>query len=74
MLLSGFALVIGVMSTAAAWLLLAGIRFFTNLFFYQTVSLADRSPADHHLGPWVIAVPVIGGLSAAGPGDRGRGG
>jgi H+/Cl- antiporter ClcA/predicted transcriptional regulator len=61
-LLSAFALVIGVISTAGAWFLLAAIRFFTNLFFYHSFSLADRSPADHQLGAWVIAVPAIGGL------------
>jgi H+/Cl- antiporter ClcA len=62
LLLSIFALFIGALSSAAAWLLLAGIRLFTNLFFYQSLSLADRSPADHHLGAWVIVVPAIGGL------------
>ncbi len=61
-LLSAFALVIGVISSVGAWLLLAAIRFFTNLFFYQSFSLANRSPADHHLGAWVIVVPAIGGL------------
>jgi chloride channel protein, CIC family len=61
-LLSAFALVIGAISTVGAWFLLAAIRFFTNLFFYQTFSLADHSPADNHLGPWVIVVPAIGGL------------
>ena len=60
--LSAFALVIGVMSTGGAILLLGAIRFFTNLFFFQTISLAQRSPADSHLGAWVILVPVIGGL------------
>ncbi len=60
--LSLFALVIGVLSTLSAWLLLAGIRLFTNLFFYQSLSLAERSPADHHLGAWVIAIPALGGL------------
>ncbi len=60
--LSLFALVIGVLSTASAWLLLAAIRLFTNLFFFQTLSLADRSPADHQLGAWVILVPALGGL------------
>ncbi len=60
--LSLFALVIGVLSTASAWLLLAAIRLFTNLFFFQSLSLVDRSPATHHLGAWVIAVPAIGGL------------
>ena len=61
-MLSGFALVIGVMSTAGAMLLLATIRFFTNLFFFHTLSLAQRSPADNHLGLAVIAAPVVGGL------------
>jgi len=56
------AAVIGAVSTVAARVLLDLIRFFTNLFFFQTFSLADRSPATHTLGAWVIAVPVIGGL------------
>ncbi|MBS0212367.1 MAG: chloride channel protein [Proteobacteria bacterium] len=62
LLLSMFAIAIGAISSLGAWLLLAMIRFFTNLFFYQTISVAFRSPADHHLGLWVIAVPAIGGL------------
>jgi H+/Cl- antiporter ClcA/CBS domain-containing protein len=56
------AIVIGAISTVAARVLLDLIRFFTNLFFFQTFSLADRSPATHTLGAWVIVVPVIGGL------------
>jgi chloride channel protein, CIC family len=61
-MLSAFALVIGVLSTAGAMLLLTAIRFFTNLFFFHTLSVAARSPADNHLGWGVIAVPVLGGL------------
>ncbi|HTH94498.1 MAG TPA: chloride channel protein [Rhodocyclaceae bacterium] len=53
---------IGVCSTFAAWLLLALIHFFTNLFFFQTLSLADRSPAQHVLGAIVILIPIVGGL------------
>ncbi|MBS0343787.1 MAG: chloride channel protein [Proteobacteria bacterium] len=56
------AAVIGGLSTVAAYVLLDLIRFFTNLFFFQTLSVADRSPATHTLGAWVIAVPVLGGL------------
>ena len=56
------AAVIGAVSTVAARVLLDLIHFFTNLFFFQTFSLADRSPAEHTLGAWVIVVPVIGGL------------
>ncbi|MDR3454850.1 MAG: chloride channel protein [Rhodoferax sp.] len=61
-LLSIFGIVIGAISTLGAYVLFAAIRFFTNLFFYQTFSLAARSPADNHLGAWVIVVPAIGGL------------
>lgn len=56
------AAVIGAASTGAARVLLDLIRFFTNLFFFQSFSLADRSPAGHTMGAWVIAVPVVGGL------------
>src|SRR3546814_4300175 len=62
LLLSAFAVVIGGLSTLGAWLLLAMIRFFTNLFFYQTLSLAETSPAGNSLGAWVILVPALGGL------------
>ncbi|WP_353153575.1 chloride channel protein [Herminiimonas fonticola] len=58
------AVVIGAISTVAAFVLLNLIHFFTNLFFFQTLSFADRSPANHSLGLWVIAVPVAGGLIA----------
>ncbi|MGF6351055.1 chloride channel protein [Variovorax sp. W2I14] len=60
--ITAMAIVIGAISTVAARVLLDLIRFFTNLFFFQTFSLADRSPATHTLGAWVIVVPVIGGL------------
>ncbi len=60
--ITALACVIGGCSTVAAWVLLGLIRFFTNLFFFQTFSLADHSPATHHLGAYVIALPVMGGL------------
>jgi len=62
LLLAGFAVAIGGLSTLGAWVLLAAIRSFTNLFFFQTLSLAARSPAEHTLGAWVIAIPALGGL------------
>ncbi|WP_137928497.1 chloride channel protein [Cupriavidus sp. 2SB] len=61
-MLAGIALLIGAVSTGAAFVLVNLIRFFTNLFFFQTLSFAERSPAHHALGAWVIVVPVIGGL------------
>ena len=60
--LSAFAIVIGGVSTVGAGLLLGAIRLFTNLFFFGTLSLAARSPAEHALGYGVILVPALGGL------------
>ena len=60
--ITAMAAVIGAVSTGAARVLLDLIRFFTNLFFFQTFSLAEHSPAANTLGLWVIAVPVVGGL------------
>jgi H+/Cl- antiporter ClcA len=60
--ISLIAVVIGGFGTLAAYALLNLIRLFTNLFFYQTLSFATRSPAGHHLGAWVIVLPVLGGL------------
>ncbi|MFJ2986631.1 chloride channel protein [Collimonas sp. NPDC087041] len=56
------AVVIGGCGTLAAFVLLNLIRMFTNLFFYQSFSFATHSPADNHLGAWVIALPALGGL------------
>ncbi|AIO70233.1 chloride channel protein [Burkholderia oklahomensis] len=56
------ALAIGVLSTFAAFALLSLIHLFTNLFFFQRFSFADRSPALNTLGPWAVAVPVAGGV------------
>ncbi len=53
---------IGFVSTAAAFGLLALIRLFTNVFFFQMLSFVPRSPAQNHLGLWVIPIPVVGGL------------
>ncbi|MGF6770221.1 H+/Cl- antiporter ClcA [Paraburkholderia sp. GAS199] len=53
---------IGALSTLAAFVLLSLIHLFTNLFFFQQFSFADRSPALNHLGLWVVFIPVAGGL------------
>ncbi|MEO8029931.1 MAG: chloride channel protein [Gemmatimonadota bacterium] len=42
--------------------LMALIGLITNLAFYGRVSLVFSSPAGNALGPWVIVVPVVGGL------------
>jgi H+/Cl- antiporter ClcA len=59
---AGLAAVIGGVASLGAAALLDLIRFFTNVFFFQKASIAYTSPADNTLGPWVIVVPVIGGL------------
>src|SRR5438105_11270848 len=63
LLLSIVAIPIGILSAYVAVALLALIAFFTNLFFFQRFSFAPASPAMHALGPWVIGVPVVGGLA-----------
>ena len=60
--IAAIAAVVGAVSALAAWLLLHLIRFFTNVFFFQTLSDRPTSPAANTLGLAVIAVPVIGGL------------
>ena len=52
----------GALSTVAADFLLHLIRLFNNLFFFQQISAANRSPSENVLGLAVIAIPVIGGL------------
>jgi H+/Cl- antiporter ClcA/predicted transcriptional regulator len=60
--ISGLAIVIGVVSAYVALALLRLIGFFTNIFFYGRIRWDLVSPAGHHLGYWVVLVPVIGGL------------
>src|ERR1019366_4021799 len=38
------------------------IGLFTNISYYQVWSFHFRSPEANQLGPWVIVMPVIGGL------------
>jgi H+/Cl- antiporter ClcA len=60
--ISGYALLIGLVGGLVAEGLLKLISFFTNLCFFGRLSFANASPADNHLGPWVILVPTIGGF------------
>jgi H+/Cl- antiporter ClcA/CBS domain-containing protein len=49
----------------AAWVaraLVALIGLVTNLAFYGRLSTQFSSPAGNQLGPWVVVVPVVGGL------------
>ncbi|HVM32961.1 MAG TPA: chloride channel protein, partial [bacterium] len=55
------ALIIGGVCSFVALGLLRLIGLFTNLFFFQRLSSSFASPADSHLGLWIILVPVAGG-------------
>jgi hypothetical protein len=72
LLLSAFAVLIGVTNTLGAQLLLATIRLFTNLFYFHSFSLAAHSPADSPLGVMAALNPVVRAASAqpAAGGDR----
>src|SRR4051812_35966016 len=60
--ISALAVGIGLCAAVVATWLLKLIGLCTNLFFFQRVSTELVSPAGHHLGPFVIGVPVIGAL------------
>ncbi len=62
LLLSSMAVVIGTMAACAASALLWLIALINNLAFFQTLTSHPASPAGHHLGLWVVLVPVLGGL------------
>ena len=60
--ISLLALVVGGVGACVAWVLLRLIGFFTNLFFFLRLSTKLVTPSDAVLGPWIVIVPVIGGL------------
>ncbi|HJZ70121.1 MAG TPA: chloride channel protein [Vicinamibacterales bacterium] len=60
--ISLLAVVIGLVAAFVAAGLLKLIGLCTNLFFFQRVSTELVSPAGHHLGPFVVLVPVAGAL------------
>ena len=62
LVLSGMALAVGVTGALVAYALLWLIATITNLAFYHRFSAAQALPQGHHVGPWVILVPVVGAL------------
>src|SRR3982750_1128286 len=60
--ISLLAIVIGLVAAFIAAALLKQIGLCTTLFFFQRVSTELVSPAGHHLGPFVVLVPVAGAL------------
>src|SRR6266496_459638 len=53
---------IGLIAGCIAFLLYKLIGLFTNIAFYGRFSFNFSSPRFHHLGPWAILIPVIGGV------------
>ncbi len=74
LLISALAVILGAVAAWVAQLLMLLINLITDICFYGRVSdvLGPQarqgsfvlSPADNHLGAWVILLPAIGGLAA----------
>src|SRR6476646_155557 len=60
--ISVLAIGIGIVAAFIAFALLRLITFFTNIFFFQRLSFEPASPADNHLGIFIVIIPVVGGL------------
>jgi H+/Cl- antiporter ClcA len=60
--ISLLAAALGLAAAGVARLLTALIGLLTNLAFYGRLSTDFVSPAGNHLGPWVILVPIVGGV------------
>ncbi len=60
--ISLLAALVGLLAGLIAYALYDLIALFTNLTFYHVVSIHFRSPDQTHIGPWIILMPVIGGL------------
>jgi chloride channel protein, CIC family len=59
---SALAAGLGLVGALLARGLLSLIALSTNLFFFGRFSTADVTPADAHLGAFMVAIPVLGGL------------
>ena len=62
LLLSAMAVGIGAIGSLVAYALIWLIAAITNLAFYHRFSAVPAVPQGHHLGLWVVLVPVAGAL------------
>ena len=60
--ISLLAIGLGVAGGVVAPALMKLIGFITNLSFYGRISSDFSSPAENHLGAWVIVIPALGGI------------
>ena len=56
------AVVVAIGAGLIAQLLTALIALITNISFYHRFSFAAASPANAHVGAWVLVIPVVGAL------------
>ncbi|MDB5003596.1 MAG: chloride channel protein [Mucilaginibacter sp.] len=57
-----YAVTVAIAISFIAKILVSLINLVTNISFYGSFSLGFNSPANNHLGAWVIVVPAIGGI------------
>jgi chloride channel protein, CIC family len=62
LLLVAMALVVGTGGAAAAWFLMRLIALVTNLVWFGQISTDSASLAHAQQGPWMVAIPALGGL------------
>jgi H+/Cl- antiporter ClcA/CBS domain-containing protein len=60
--IAGLAILVGGTAALAAQVLLKLIALVTNLSFFGRLSTQAASPADNHLGWWVLLIPALGGV------------
>ncbi|MEO6901463.1 MAG: chloride channel protein [Bacteroidia bacterium] len=60
--ISALSILIAISISYIAKLLIHLINLITNISFYGVFSIAPSSPADNHLGLFVIIIPAVGGL------------
>ncbi|HTE00804.1 MAG TPA: chloride channel protein [Mucilaginibacter sp.] len=60
--ISVLCIAVAVAISLIAKVLVTLINLITNIAFYGSFALKFQSPAYNHLGLWVIAIPVIGGI------------
>ena len=62
LVLAGYAIALAAVAGVLAQALTRLIFLVTHLAFFGRFSVAPVSPSDHHLGIFVVAIPMLGGL------------
>lgn len=62
LLLAAMAIVVGTGGVIAAWVLITLIAIVTNLFWFGRLSIQPAVIVDTAIGPWMVAIPVLGGV------------